>query len=169
LRFTERQIAEMTPTIVMPDLGQTTAEGKILRWLKSPGEKVAKGDHLLEVETDKVIMEVESYQSGYLRQMLAGEGQMVSAMAPIALVTDTIEEPLGAAEQKVTASTSAAEPVASAPRTVVPSAAGLSVAPAAKALAKELGIDLALVRGTGPGGLITRRDVEKIREGVNNL
>ena len=94
----------MIHTIVMPDLGQTTAEGKILRWLKSPGEKVSKGDHLLEVETDKVTMEVESYLSGYLRQVLAAEGQMVSAMAPIALVTDTLEEPLETSEQKVTGS-----------------------------------------------------------------
>jgi len=159
----------MIHTIVMPDLGQTTAEGKILRWLKSLGEKVSKGDHLLEVETDKVTMEVESYASGYLRQLLATEGQMVSAMTPIALVTDTLEEPLEPSEQKVSASTPAAEPVAEAPRAAAPSPAGLSVAPAARALAKELGIDLALVRGTGPGGLITRKDVEKIQERLHNL
>jgi pyruvate dehydrogenase E2 component (dihydrolipoamide acetyltransferase) len=150
----------MMHTIVMPDLGQTTAEGKILRWLKNPGERVSKGDHLLEIETDKVTMDVESYLSGYLRQVLAAEGEMVSAMAPIALVTDTLEEPLERSEQKVTASIPAAEPVAAAPPTAAPIRAGLSVAPAAKARAKELGIDLALVPGTGPNGLITGKDVE---------
>ncbi|MGA2985703.1 MAG: dihydrolipoamide acetyltransferase family protein [Terriglobia bacterium] len=150
----------MMHTIVMPDLGQTTAEGKILKWLKNPGERVSKGDHLLEVETDKVTMEVESYLSGYLRQVLAAEGQMVSAMAPIALVSDTREEPLERPEQRAPGSMAAAEPVAAAPRTIAPSPSGLAVAPAARTLAKELGIDLALVPGTGPGGLITRKDVE---------
>jgi pyruvate dehydrogenase E1 component alpha subunit len=150
----------MIHTIVMPDLGQTTAEGKILRWLKGPGEKISQGDHLLEVETDKVTMEVESYLSGYLRQVLAAEGQMVSAMAPIAIVTDTLEEPLAPSEQKAVASMPAAKPVAAPPRAATTSPAGLLATPTAKALAKEWGIDLASVRGTGPDGLITRRDVE---------
>ena len=72
----------MIHTIVMPDLGQTTAEGKILRWLKHPGEKVSKGDHLLEVETDKVTMEVESYRNGYLRQVLARKGKSSAPWPP---------------------------------------------------------------------------------------
>ncbi len=82
----------MKHTIVMPDVGQTTSEAKILRWLKSPGEKITKGDHLLEVETDKVTMEVESYVSGYLRQVLAAEGETISALSPIAILTDAAEE-----------------------------------------------------------------------------
>lgn len=155
----------MMHTIVMPDLGQTTAEGKILKWLKNPGERISKGDHLLEVETDKVTMEVESYLSGYLRQTLAAEGQMVSALAPIALVTDTLDEPLDRVEQKVSAPISDGQSAAAAPRAATSPGAGLSVAPAAKALAKELGIDLVLVRGTGPGGLITRKDVEGYTRG----
>src|SRR5271165_7669705 len=106
----------MMHTIVMPDLGQTTAEGKILRWLKKPSEKVLKGDHLLEVETDKVVMDVESYLSGYLRRVLAAEGQMVSAMAPIAIVTDTLEEPLEPAAPTAAAPMPAAEPATAPPR-----------------------------------------------------
>jgi pyruvate dehydrogenase E2 component (dihydrolipoamide acetyltransferase) len=105
-------------------------------------------------------MEVESYLSGYLRQVLAAEGQMVSAMAPIALVSDTLEEPLERPKQRAPASMPVAEPMDAAPRPAAPSSPGLPVAPAAKTLAKELGIDLALVAGTGPGGLITRKDVE---------
>ncbi len=150
----------MTHTILMPDLGQTTTEGKILKWLKLPGERVAKGDHLLEVETDKVTMEVESYVGGYLRQALASEGEMASAMTPIALVTDTLEEPLAQAEAKTPVPTPATEPVVAAPRAPAPSSGGLSIAPAARALARELGIDLGALSGTGPGGLITRKDVE---------
>jgi pyruvate dehydrogenase E1 component alpha subunit len=114
----------------------------------------------LEVETDKVTMEVESYLSGYLRQMLAAEGQMVSALTPIAIVTDTLDEPLEPLEVTTPTAMPAAEPAAVATRAAAPSLPGLSVAPAAKALAKELGIDLASVHGTGPGGLITRKDVE---------
>ena len=81
-------------------------------------------------------------------------------MAPIALVTDTLEEPLAPSEQDIIASRPAAEPAAAAPRAATSLSAGLPVAPAAKALARELGIDLASVRGTGPNGLITRKDVE---------
>lgn len=150
----------MMQTIVMPDLGQTTAEGKILRWLKNPGERISKGDHLLEVETDKVTMEVESYLSGYLRQVLAAEGQVVSAMAPIAIVTDTLEEPWEREEQKAGPLIASHVVPAAYPRAAAPSPAGSSVAPPAKILAQALGIDLTLVRGTGPGGLITRKDIE---------
>jgi pyruvate/2-oxoglutarate dehydrogenase complex dihydrolipoamide acyltransferase (E2) component len=150
----------MTHTIVMPDLGQTTTEGKILKWLKQPGEMISRGDHLIEVETDKVTMEVESYVSGYLREALAAEGELVSAMSPIALVTDTAEEPVALTGAKPSVSTPATEPVVATPRTAPPSPGGMSVAPAARALARELGLDLTLVSGTGPGGLITRKDVE---------
>ncbi len=154
----------MTHTILMPDLGQTTTEGKILKWLKHPGERISKGDHLLEVETDKVIMEVESYVSGYLRQALAADGEMVSAMTPIALVTDTREEPVARAEAKAPVPAPAAEPVVAARHAPAPSSGEFSIAPAARALAKELGIDLSLLSGSGPGGLITRKDVEKFAQ-----
>ena len=83
----------MVHTITMPDLGQTVSEGKVLRWLKKPGAKVSRGEPLLEVETDKVTMEVESYVSGYLRATLIEEGQMGSALSPIAIVTDDSDEP----------------------------------------------------------------------------
>lgn len=158
----------MTHTIVMPDLGQTTTEGKILKWLRQPGEKISKGDHLLEVETDKVTMDVESYVSGYLRQALAAEGDLVSAMAPIALVTDTPDEPVVRAETKAPVSAPAREPIVAAPRAAVSSPAGISVAPAARALARDLGIDLNLIAGTGPGGLITRKDVEAFVQRTEN-
>jgi acetoin:2,6-dichlorophenolindophenol oxidoreductase subunit alpha len=83
----------MTHRVVMPDLGQTVAEGKIIRWLKKPGDRVARGDVLLEVETDKVTMEVESYTAGYLRVLLVEEGHMAGALAPIAILTDAPDEP----------------------------------------------------------------------------
>jgi pyruvate dehydrogenase E2 component (dihydrolipoamide acetyltransferase) len=156
----------MTHTIVMPDYGQTTNEGKILKLLKKPGERILKGEHLVEVETDKVSVEVESYLSGYLRQVLVSEGQIVSAMTPIALVTDTPDEPvapLAVKTPRATPSASLAMAIAPVAQPVIapPVAPGLAAAPAAKILAKELGIDLSVVPGTGPGGLITRKDVER--------
>src|SRR5689334_16650605 len=79
----------MIHKIIMPDLGQTVAEGKIVRWLKKPGDRIEKGEPLFEVETDKVTMEVEAYKSGYLQQVLVGEGEMARAATSIAILTDT--------------------------------------------------------------------------------
>lgn len=156
----------MTHTVVMPDLGQTVAEGKIVRWLKKPGDKVSRGEYLLEVETDKVTMEVEAYVSGYLREILAEEGTLASAMAPIAVVTDELEEPYERAEHKAEpAAADRIQPQAPSSGSPTPRSQGLAAAPAAKALARELGIDLNSVPGTGSGGLITRKDVEQFAAG----
>src|SRR5690349_9022590 len=83
----------MKHVIILPDLGQTTGEAKILKWQRNLGEKVESGDPLIEVETDKATMDVESYAGGYLREMLVHEGDVVSALLPIAIITDTQDEP----------------------------------------------------------------------------
>jgi pyruvate dehydrogenase E2 component (dihydrolipoamide acetyltransferase) len=164
-RLEKGEAATMTHTIIMPDLGQTTSEGKILKWLKRPGDKVSRGEHLLEVETDKVTMEVEAYTSGYLREILASEGQMASAMSPIAIVTDTPEEHYERPGEEAPAPTSRVETSTAAPRVASPVTHDLIAAPAAKSLAKELGIDLKAIPGKGPGGWITRKDVEQFAAG----
>ena len=82
----------MRHVIIMPDLGQTTSEAKIVSWLKKPGEKLAMGEPLLEVETDKATMDVEAYVGGFLRKKLANEGDMVAASNPVAILTDTLDE-----------------------------------------------------------------------------
>lgn len=177
----------MTHKIIMPDLGQTTGEGKILKWLKRPGERVSRGDFLLEVETDKVTLEVESYASGYVRELLVKEGEKVCAAIPIAIITDEPDEPYGwpgetwsssATVPAVTAAAGAAPEAQceqadkdSAPYSPTPAASTsfpdtaseqpIRAAPAARTLARERGIDLGLVAGTGAEGLITRRDVER--------
>lgn len=160
----------MRHDIIMPDLGQTAAEGKIVRWLKKPGDPVAKGDMLLEVETDKVTMEVESYRKGYLRAVLIEEGQMAGAMSPIAVLTDEPGEaydgfPAGDASVP-THPHSGQQVTPSEPKSIT-AAASLAISgrpaatPAAKARAREAGIDLNGLAGTGPDGLITRGDVER--------
>src|SRR6185295_7047247 len=82
----------MKHVIIMPDLGQTSSEAKIVSWLKKPGEKLAMGEPLLEVETDKATMDVEAYVGGFLRKKLANEGDMVAASNPVAILTDTLDE-----------------------------------------------------------------------------
>jgi pyruvate dehydrogenase E2 component (dihydrolipoamide acetyltransferase) len=163
----------MTHRVIMPDLGQTTSEGKILRWLKKPGDLVAKGDALLEVQTDKVTMEVESYKAGYLRALLVEEGQVASAMSAIAILTDGPEEPCedhDAAGNHAMAFQRAATGIVDSALSTVPaqplpgsrSQARPLATPAAKGRARGMGIRLDSLVGTGPDGLITRRDVEMV-------
>ena len=155
----------MVHTITMPDLGQTVSEGKILRWLKKPGDKVSRGEFLLEVETDKVTMEVESYVSGYLRAILIEQGQMGSALSPIAIVTDGSDEPFEHPLEGSGNRDSSAGASGSTPSKASSLSQKVLAAPAAISAARESAVDLAVVPGTGPGGLITRRDVERFAAG----
>ena len=139
----------MQHNIILPDLGQTTSEAKIVQWLHKPGEYVARGQPIVAVETDKVDMEVEAFASGYLRERLVAEGNMASALAPVAILTDTPDEPYRRVGE---------EPEAEKPK-------GGNAAPAARALARKLGVDLSRVTGTGAKGLITSADVQQFADG----
>ncbi len=165
----------MTHNVIMPDLGQTTGEGRIVRWLKTPGDRVSKGDPLLEVETDKVTMEVEAYRAGYLRAVLVEAGQVASAMSPIALLTDDPEEECK--DSTIDAQTTATfrKDTEVTGTTGADAAAALSwpheqpaerpaATPSARAAARASRQDLGNISGTGPHGLITRRDVERTRD-----
>jgi pyruvate dehydrogenase E2 component (dihydrolipoamide acetyltransferase) len=163
----------MIHNIIMPDLGQTVAEGKILRWLKRPGDVVSRGEALLEVETDKVTMEVESYRSGYLRAILVGEGEMASAMSAIAVLTDQFDEIFeesrhrdiakGGADREGTvgASKQVSASARSAGGAVQNRDGRVLASPAARLRARELGVDLRSLVASRPDGLITRRDVNE--------
>jgi pyruvate dehydrogenase E2 component (dihydrolipoamide acetyltransferase) len=152
----------MRHIIIMPDLGQTSSEAKIVSWLKKPGEKLALGEPLLEVETDKATMDVEAFVGGFLRKKLANEGEMVAASNPVAILTDTIDEEF---DEDVKPKSKSAAPVTTTERSqlasAVPVSASVAAVPAARMLAKQLGIELSTVRGTGPQGLITKADVER--------
>ena len=82
----------MTNKVIMPLLGETMEEGKIIKWWKKAGERVEKGETLLEVESDKAILEAESFFSGYLRKIIHQENETVSVGEVIALITDTLDE-----------------------------------------------------------------------------
>jgi pyruvate dehydrogenase E2 component (dihydrolipoamide acetyltransferase) len=151
----------MKHVIIMPDLGQTSSEAKIVSWLKKPGDRLAMGEPLLEVETDKATMEVEAYVGGFLRSKLANEGETVVASNPVAILTDTADEDFDP-DVKLNPRSVASTPRADRAQPAAPAPVGGNVAavPAARALAKQLGIELSKVHGTGPQGLITKTDVE---------
>jgi pyruvate dehydrogenase E2 component (dihydrolipoamide acetyltransferase) len=153
----------MRHVIILPDLGQTTSEARILQLLKRAGEPVRRGEPIVAVSTDKVDMEVESFENGYLREWLVEEGAVATALSALAILTDTPEElyelPADATAQ------AKAPPTPGAP---VPERKNAQViaAPAARALAKELGLDLKRLTGTGAAGLITKADVQRYTEQI---
>ncbi|MEA5511092.1 dihydrolipoamide acetyltransferase family protein [Crocosphaera sp. UHCC 0190] len=169
----------MIHDIFMPALSSTMTEGKIVSWVKSPGDKVAKGETVVVVESDKADMDVESFYEGYLAIILVEAGQEAPVGQAIALIAETQEE-IAQAQQKAPSSPSkTAEPTPPPPPetkaettpTVIPSAApapspnahnGRIVAsPRAKKLAQELKVNLNAVEGSGPYGRIVAEDIER--------
>ena len=148
----------------MPQLGETVTEGTVSRWLKKPGDAVAKYEPLLEIETDKVASEIPSPFAGTLVKILAEEGATVpvgTAVCEIAEVGATAATPQPSAEP---AGAARAAPVAAAPATdaaAVPASAsnGVRYSPAVRKLAREHRLDLSAVSGTGRGGRVTAHDV----------
>ena len=170
------------PEIVMPRLSDSMEEGTILTWMKQVGEEVAVGEELVEIETDKANMAYEADVAGTLTEILAQEGDTLPVGAPIAVVggdagggAPTAEPAAAEAEISPTdtpaGTSSAGDPQAPSPQepatpTPAPSA-GVSVgervkaSPLAKRMAKESGVDLSTLAGSGPGGRIVKADVEK--------
>ena len=152
----------------MPQMGYDMQEGTVVRWLKEVGSEVSEGEPIAEIETDKAVVEFESYASGVLHSILVPEGTTVPVGQPIAVVGSADEAP---GELPTMAEPSAVEvssPPAQVPPVVAterPDAAAPSppgevrASPVARRLAGERRIDLAHVVGTGPGGRITRDDV----------
>jgi len=137
--------------VIMPKLGLTMEEGTIIRWLKREGEEVKKGEPLFEVQTDKVVMEVEAPVSGTLGKILAHEGDTIPVVQVIAYILESGEE----APKEWPVPVAVAE---AAPAKAVSEAKVLAT-PAARRLARDKGLDLAQVRGSGEGGLVTREDI----------
>lgn len=153
----------MATKILMPKLGQTVEEAKIERWLKKVGDEVKKGDVLLEVTTDKATLEVESFNKGILRKILYEAGETVAVTEVIGYLGDAGEEIPEAPAVKAGAEAEKNEPVrpksAEAAPESGPGRGRVPASPLAKKLAAERGVDINSVRGTGPGGRITKEDV----------
>lgn len=165
----------MIHEIFMPALSSTMTEGKIVSWVKSPGDKVEKGETVVIVESDKADMDVESFYEGYLATIVVPAGESASVGSAIALVAETEAEIEQAKQQAVTSSSAAPAPApavtAAATVTPEPAVAGngngssaLSgrtiISPRARKLAKELKVDLTTLKGSGLHGRIVAEDVE---------
>jgi pyruvate dehydrogenase E2 component (dihydrolipoamide acetyltransferase) len=168
-----KDTASMIRELFMPALSSTMTEGKIVSWLKSPGDKVAKGETVLIVESDKADMDVESFYDGYLAVITVPAGETAPVGSTIGLVAET-EAEIAEAKAKAHSATPASTPTAAAvsngsPQTssapvavaTVP-AARVVASPRARKLAKEHNIDLKTLKGTGPRGRITAADVEAL-------
>jgi len=149
--------------VVMPRLSDSMEEGTILRWLKENGEPVAKGDEIVEIETDKANMTYEADTSGVL-EILADEGLTLPVGRLIARIGDGAASEQGQRTQQAADSTAAPNAAAPSVREASPPAGRLNASPGARRLADELGLDIALVPGSGPGGRIVKADVARTRD-----
>ncbi|MCI0439118.1 MAG: 2-oxo acid dehydrogenase subunit E2 [Chloroflexi bacterium] len=161
----------MATELTMPQMGYDMQEGTLVRWLKDEGAQVKMGEPIAEIETDKAVVEFESYAEGVLRRILVSEGATVPVGQTIAIVGAADEEIDGALPSAPAPERKAAReaPVRSerqaAPTTraqaapAAPASGPVKASPVARRIADERGVDLKLVRGTGPGGRITKEDV----------
>ena len=171
----------MASYLKMPKLSDTMSEGTLVKWLKKPGDSVAVDEDIAEVETDKATMTMPSFEEGILHTIYVKEGETVALGAALALILSDGEEapadadkaPGGDAKASApapeapaatteasatsTAPATAPAPVASAPAVT---SGRLKASPLARKIAKEKGVDLARLNGSGPGGRIVKKDVE---------
>ena len=182
--------------VLMPQLGETVAEGKITKWFVAPGAAVKPGDNLFEIETDKVTVEVPSIAAGTLAEIRVAEGEVVKVGAVVAVIAGeggaaaTAQPAASAAPKAAPPPKPAAAPASVAQQQIKPSgpldpyfevrtparnfgpaktAGGAFVTPLARRLAAEGGIDLARVKGSGPRGRIVAQDVETALAGARPI
>ena len=183
----------MAKEITMPKMGYDMEEGTLAAWLKQPGDSVKRGEPIAEIETDKVTIEVEAFESGTLKELLVKEGETVPVGAAIALIDDGSDDD-DDDEESAAAATAAPEPASEPTQAEAqerPQAAAQSstaqpqqretpqtnqgserqngdriiATPAARRVAQDRGVELATLQGSGPGGRIVRADVEGAQAG----
>jgi pyruvate dehydrogenase E2 component (dihydrolipoamide acetyltransferase) len=178
--------------VLMPKLSEQMETGKLIKWTKREGDRVQAGDILAEVETDKADVEMEAFGSGVLRKILAQPGDRAPVGALIAVIAEpsddiaaVLAEAGGGAAKAPAEAPKAAEPAprpaatgapammpsgaarpAAAVAHAAPAAGRVKASPLAKKIASQSGVDLRLIRGTGPGGRIVRKDVEAAASGA---
>jgi pyruvate dehydrogenase E2 component (dihydrolipoamide acetyltransferase) len=159
--------------VIMPKLSDAMVEGRVLQWLKKEGDRVQGGDVLASIETDKAEIELEAFGAGVLRKILAGDGQTVPVGQLIAVIAEQDEDisnllaaaptpPVAGAPAPPKIEAKAAAPGAPAAVAAAPAAeeGWVPASPIARRMAREAGVDLAHLKGSGPGGRILERDVE---------
>jgi len=161
--------------IAMPKLGMTMEEGTVVQWPLDVGEAVAKGQVVLVIESEKTEVEIEATAGGVLRHVYVEEGETVPCGTLLGAITDDAEAPFDADAFRAARVPAKEEAASEAPEARRPAAregaaggsgahAGASerrpVAPAARALARKLGLELDRIGGSGPGGRVTKKDVQ---------
>ena len=155
----------------LPDLGEGLQDAEIVAWHVSEGDHVVADQPLVAVETDKAVVEIPAPHSGTIARLIAAEGDIVEIGAALVDIGTGKPEDTGAivgqlGETAEPAPAAPAEPAPAArPRQAAPAPGGAT--PAVRRLAKEKGVDLAAVAGTGPGGVILTRDVEAAAPGIS--
>ena len=172
----------MASKVIMPKLSPTMEEGQIARWLKKEGDKVSAGEPLAEIDTDKATMEMQALSNGVLRKILINEGESAPLGQLIAVIAEPNEDiesilseaPAAAPEKKEPApekkepapapapkpAEQPAEPVEAAAPVVHTDKGRLIASPLAARMAKDSGLDLRSINGSGPNGRIIKRDIE---------
>jgi pyruvate dehydrogenase E2 component (dihydrolipoamide acetyltransferase) len=159
----------MAFSVVMPALEMAQETGKLIAWRKKEGDRVTKGEPLLEIETDKAVMEVEAPADGILAAITASAGADIPVGQTIAWIVEPGEKPPAGNEPATTVpaargglpgKTESHAALAAAVTSEPPAAHGARISPKARRLAKELGVDIASVRGSGAGGEILAPDVQ---------
>ena len=159
----------MPTEVIMPQMGFDMTEGTVMRWLKSEGDNIERGEPIVEVETDKATVEVEAFASGVLRKIVVQEGSTVPVNQVIGFIGSADEElpeveapppaPPQAEKPQLAKGEKEAEPEPVKEEKVVKPKGRLLVSPLARKIAEEKSIDLNRVTGTGPKGRITKEDV----------
>lgn len=181
----------MAIEIKMPRLSDTMEQGTIVKWSVKPGQKVAAGDVIADIETDKATMELQTFDEGTVGELVVAEGQqvpvgtvimtLVGAGEPAAAKPATASAPAAAAVAPAKAAASggsSASSTVAAPTKAAPTTAGANghhagervfASPLARKIADESGVDLGAIQGTGPSGRIVRKDVEAALEGRSEV
>lgn len=158
----------MAVNVTMPKWGLTMKNGKISKWFKSEGDSIQKGEPFFEVETEKITNVVEATAEGVVFQIVVSAGTIVPVGTIVAVIAAPGEQPeriKGIQAGEVTEVTETSRGRAASPAAKVPAEKEfVPTSPAARRLAKELGVDLSLVKGTGPNGRITETDVKRFHE-----
>ena len=156
------------PDVLLPSLGESVTEGIVTKWFKAVGDRVERDEPLVEISTDKVDSELPSPASGILTEILAADGDTVAVGARLAVIGDATVETSPA--PTVPASSSPAPPAATepspspedpAPRGAVTHGEGSVTSPVVRRILEDAGLEGTAIRGTGPGGTVTRRDAEQ--------
>ncbi len=158
----------MAEKIVMPQAGQDITEGRVVKWLKAEGDKVSKGEPVCEVETEKVVFEVESPADGILLKIIVPDGDKTEIFATIGIVaaegeTVDLDKFLGEAQDEE-AGVDVSEIRKRLGKKQSADTGRIKISGRARRVAEELGVDIATVEGTGPGGRIKEKDIKRAAE-----